>query len=212
MLVAAGRESDCCSSSIGSWSEPCRPNWWLRPSLEHFEGKEERNSSGGRQQQHSFSSPKASFGPSLCRRSRWWRWRAAVDPVWTAVTATASLLCCVSPPSLPRRRLAASVQPPAAPHYVLCQAPSYSMLLTDLPAVTISGFEASHNGRNIWVKIWYMLIFNFDFSCFYPLCLKLGQSSLIYVCTWNFMFMFYVVLCKKGLCSISKELAGNHEW
>ena len=52
MLVAAGRESDCCSSSssIGSWSEPCRPNWWLRPSLEHFEGKEERNSSGGRQQ------------------------------------------------------------------------------------------------------------------------------------------------------------------
>ena len=68
MLVAAGRESDCCSSSIGSWSEPCRPNWWLRPSLEHFEGKEERNSSGGRQQQHSFSSPKASFGPSLCRR------------------------------------------------------------------------------------------------------------------------------------------------
>jgi hypothetical protein len=51
MLVAAGRESDCYSSSIGSWSEPCRPNWWLRPSLEHFEGKEERNSSGGRQHQ-----------------------------------------------------------------------------------------------------------------------------------------------------------------
>ena len=159
MLVAAGRESDCCSSSIGSWSEPCRPNWWLRPSLEHFEGKEERNSSGGRQQQqqHSFSSPKASFGPSLCRRCAdgvGGGGRLAVDPVWTAVTATAaSLLCCVSPPSLPRRRLAASVQPPAAPHYVLCQAPSYSMLLTDLPAVTISGFEASHNGRNIWVKI-----------------------------------------------------------
>ena len=147
--------------SIGSWSEPCRPNWWLRPSLEHFEGKEERNSSGGRQQQqHSFSSPKASFGPSLCRRCAdgvGGGGRLAVDPVWTAVTATAaSLLCCVSPPSLPhrRRRPTASVQPPpAAPHYVLCQAPSYSMLLTDLPAVTISGFEASHNGRNIWVKI-----------------------------------------------------------
>ena len=108
-----------------------------------------------------------------------------------AVTATASLLCCVSPPSLPRRHLAASVQPPAAPHYVLCQAPSYSMLLTDLPAVTISGFEASHNGRNIWVKIWYityMFIFNFDFCCYYPLCLKLGQSPLIYVCIWKFMF------------------------
>ena len=86
---------------------------------------------------------------------------------------------------------AASVQPPAAPHYVLCQAPSYSMLLTDLPAVTISGFEASHNGRNIWVKIWYityMFIFNFDFCCYYPLCLKLGQSPLIYVCIWKFMF------------------------
>ena len=115
MLVAAGRESDCCSSSsIGSWSEPCRPNWWLRPSLEHFEGKEERNSSGGRQQQqHSFSSPKASFGPSLCRRCRWCRWRAAVDPVWTVRRYRHSQLAvlCVSavtasPP--PRRQCAAA--------------------------------------------------------------------------------------------------------
>ena len=106
-------------SSIGSWSEPCRPNWWLRPSLEHFEGKEERNSSGGRQQQqqHSFSSPKASFGPSLCRRCRWCRWRAAVDPVWTVrryrhgqlavlcVSAvTASPPPCAPPPVCSRRR------------------------------------------------------------------------------------------------------------
>lgn len=152
-------------------------------------------------QQHSFSSPKASFGPSLCRRCRWRR--AAVDPVWTAVTVTASLLCCVSPPSLPRRRLAASVQPPAVPHYVLCQAPSYSMLLTDLPAVTISGFEASHNGRNIWVKIWYIPMYDtcwflilISLVSFYPLCFKLGQSLLIYVCIWNFIFSTY--FAKKG--------------
>ena len=100
---------------------------------------------------------------------------------------------------------AASVQPPAAPHYVLCQAPSYSMLLTDLPAVTISGFEASHNGRNIWVKIWYMLIFNFDFSCFYPLCFKLGQSLLIYVCIWNLIFSTLLKRAVKSKVHILKN-------
>ena len=138
--------------TVGSWSEPCRPNWWLRPSLEHFEGKEERNSSGvcgggdwSRQQQHSssFSSPKASFGPSVCRRwrsdgsgggRRWWQWTR-------------------SGPPLPPRP--ATPHTPPAPGHSHRQAPSYAstVLLTDLPAVTISGFEASHNGRNIWVKI-----------------------------------------------------------
>lgn len=126
------------------WRERRKEQQWRQPS-----GSSRVHSSTA------FHLPKLALGRVWCRRCRWRRWRAAVDPVWTAVTATASLLCCVSPPSLPRRRLAASVQPPAAPHYVLCQAPSYSMLLTDLPAVTISGFEASHNGRNIWVKIWY---------------------------------------------------------
>ena len=38
-----------------------------------------------------------------------------------------------------------------APGHSHRQAPSYAstVLLTDLPAVTISGFEASHSGRNI---------------------------------------------------------------
>ena len=136
--------------SIGSWSEPCRPNWWLRPSLEHFEGKEERNSSGDAAaagcgavggggggvvaatagSRHSFSSPKASFGPSICTR---WRWRQ-----WTR-----------SGPPLPPRP--ATPHTPPAPGHSHRQAPSYAstVLLTDLPAVTISGFEASHSGRNI---------------------------------------------------------------
>ena len=149
---------------------------------------------GGSSRVHSstaFHLPKLALGRvCVSRRCRWrrWRWRAAVDPVWTAVTATASLLCCVSPPSLPRRRrrhLAASVQlppVPPAPLYTLChQAPSYSMLLTDLPAVTISGFEASHNGRNIWVKIWYNTRWFFDFgtisdSCFVTFMLLIWST------------------------------------
>ena len=80
-------------------------------------------------------------GPGLDRRYR--HGQLAVLCV-SAVTA--------SPPPPPRRQCA------AAGGAALCTtalpgAKQYSMLLTDLPAVTISGFEASHNGRNIWVKI-----------------------------------------------------------
>lgn len=104
---------DACrrGERVGSWSEPCRPNWWLRPSLEHFEGKEERNSrTAGRTQQLFISQSQPSLGQ---------RWPSR-NGAQAGADGPAGLL--------------ASKQSQASN--------------ADLPAVTISGFEASHSG---WV-------------------------------------------------------------
>ena len=142
-------------------------------------------------------------GPGLDRR-----YRHGQLAVLCVSAVTASPPPCAPPPVCSRRRrrtMYSARRQAIVCCWLTCQPlPSLALKHRTMVGIFGSRYDMIWYDIIIWY-IWYMLIFNFDFSCFYPLCFKLGQSLLIYVCIWNLIFSTLLKRAVKSKVHILKN-------